>query len=228
MRRLAALLAVVLLAACGGGEDGGRATIWVTRDSGATVLHEERVPAGESVLRALDRVADVETRYGGRFVQAVDGLEGSAARGDDWFFYVNGYLADRGAAEYRLRPGDVAWWDYRSWDPADEEADRVVVGAFPEPFVHGYDGRVREAVVTYAEPSQEAAARRLADHVRGRVIRGAPPEGANVLALVAGPTRAAASVRGGGTGPVRFELAGAAPDRLAADPSAYARRYRVP
>ena len=142
MRRLVALLALAAaLAGCAGGEpaaDGGSATLWVTRDRGATVLHDEKVPAGVTVLQALDRVADIETRYGGRFVQAVDGIEGSLDRGDDWFYYVNGYLAERGAAEYRLRDGDVAWWDYRDWAGGGEREDRVVVGAFPEPFLHGY------------------------------------------------------------------------------------------
>ena len=232
MRRLVALLAVAVALTGGGGAeragDGGSATLWVTRDRGATLLHDERVPAGTTVLQALDRVADVDTRYGGRFVQAVDGIEGSLDRGDDWFFYVNGYLAEQGAAEYRLRDGDVAWWDYRNWTDGNEREDRVVVGAFPEPFLHGYGGRRRDAVVTYAEPGQEAAAERLADLVGGRVVRGAPPEDANVLALVGGATRVAASLRGGPTGPVRLEVGGAAVERLADDPAAYARRYRVP
>ena len=39
------------------------------------------VPAGRAVLQALDREADIETRYGGRFVQAIDGVEGSSASG---------------------------------------------------------------------------------------------------------------------------------------------------
>jgi hypothetical protein len=97
----------------------------VTRDRGAHVLHSARVPAGESVLQALDRVAKVKTRFGGRYVRGVDGVEEHGNR--SWFYYVNGYLADRSAADYRLRKGDLAWWDYRSWrNPAQ---DPVVVGA---------------------------------------------------------------------------------------------------
>ena len=105
---LALLVLAAALAGCGGegrAGDGEQATLWVTRDRGATLLHDEPVPAGETALRALDHVADVDTRYGGRFVQAVDGIEGSLEGGQDWFLYVNGYLADRGGAEYRLREG---------------------------------------------------------------------------------------------------------------------------
>ena len=59
----------------------------------------------------------------------------------DWFYFVNGIEPDVGAAEIRLRPGDIAWWDYRSWGGRMEQP--VVVGAFPEPFLHGWDGKRR-------------------------------------------------------------------------------------
>ena len=99
------------------------------------------VPAGTSVLQALDREADIETRYGGRFVQSIEGVEGDLGKRRDWFFFVNGIEPGRGAAEVKLRPGDIAWWDHRSW--AARMAEPVVVGAFPEPFVHGWEGRRR-------------------------------------------------------------------------------------
>ena len=73
------------------------------------------VPAGISAMEALRRKADVETRYGGRFVQSIDGLEGSSSSQQDWFYFVNGYEADLSAADYELHDGDVLWWDRRSW-----------------------------------------------------------------------------------------------------------------
>ncbi len=136
MRRSAlVVLAAAVLAGCGGAEagGGGTATVWVTRDRGAQVLVQKSVPAGLTAMQALDRVADVKTRYGGRFVQAVNGIEGNAGARRDWFYFVNGIEADRGAAEVRLHPGDVEWWDYRSWE-GDAISVPVVVGAFPKPF----------------------------------------------------------------------------------------------
>ena len=229
-RRLAALLAVLVLAACsggGGGED-GKATLWVTRDRGAEVLHEAEVPAGVTVLQALDREADVDTRFGGRFVQAIDGVEGSIAAGRDWFYFVNGYEADRGAAEYRLRAGDVVWWDLRSWR-GGRERQPVVVGAFPEPFVHGYDGRTRPAAVRYADDSLAAAARRIGELIGADSVAGVSvpaPDGANVLLIEAGAPRFVARLRnGGGAGaPVEFVLSSGA-TRLADDPDAARFRY---
>ena len=113
---LVAVVAAALLAGCGGGGAGrGTATLWLTRDEGKTVLLVRSVPAGESVLQALERSAKISTRYGGRFVQSVNGLSGSITSRHDWFYYVNGIEGDRSGADYRLRDGDIAWWDYRDW-----------------------------------------------------------------------------------------------------------------
>lgn len=227
--RLLVLLAAAALAAGCGGEAGGgepgTASLWITRDRGETVLLEREVAAGQTVLAALRGVAEVETAYGGRFVQAIDGLTGSVEDGADWFYFVNGILADRGAAEYRLGPGDVAWWDHRRW--AGEEEVGAVVGAFPEPFLHGYDGRVRPAAVTYELPGQEAGARAVAELIgAGTVVRGGPaPEGANVFALVSGPPRFTAEALGPG-GPVRFTFAGDV-EELARDPARHRFRFEV-
>ena len=184
MRYALLVLLAALAAGCGSAAGaGGQATLWITRDRGAVVVEAAQVPAGESAAQALERVAKVQTRYGGRYVRAVDGVAEHGRR--SWFYYVNGYLADRSAADYRLRPGDVEWWDYRSWhDPAQ---DPVVVGAFPEPFLHGYDGKRRPAVVV---SSDRVAGRRLAGLVRGRWARpgAALPSNANVLVLRSGPT----------------------------------------
>jgi len=83
----------------------------------------------------------VTTRFGGNFVQEIDGVSGGRADGRrvDWFYYVNGIEASMGAGERKLYPGDRVWWDHHDW----ETAMRVpaVVGAFPEPFHAGQDGK---------------------------------------------------------------------------------------
>src|SRR5262245_53367118 len=109
-------LALVLLPGCGRERAGsGRATLWVTRDRGATVLAARTVPAGLTAMQALDRDLDVKTRYSGRFVQSIEGVAGDASKQRDWFWFLNGIEADRSAADYRLHAGDVEWWDFRSW-----------------------------------------------------------------------------------------------------------------
>jgi Domain of unknown function (DUF4430) len=224
--RAAALALLLVLAGCGGSREAeGSATLWVTRDEGSRVLYEGSVPAGLTVLQALDRHADVETRYGGRFVQSVDGLEGSLTDGRDWFYFVNGVAADRSAVEYRLRDGEVAWWDFRAWR-GEREVD-VVVGAFPEPLVHGYDGERKPTVVRFALPEQRASAKAIGRLVRASSVARAGvrvPEGANVVRIVGErvPFTASASST---SGPYVFTLGGDAARRLARDPTLARFRY---
>ena len=99
------------------------------------------VPAGLTAMQALDRELDVDTAYGGRFVQSIEGVEGDVSKRRDWFWFLNGIEADLSAADYRLRPGDVEWWDFRSWRAsARARGRRRVSRALP--------ARVRRAAAT--------------------------------------------------------------------------------
>jgi len=93
------------------------------------------------VMRMLQRDFDVETRYGGGFVQSINGIAGGRESGRpvDWFYFVNGILAEDGAAAHTVSGGDKIWWDHRDWGASQDV--RAVVGAFPEPFRHGLDGK---------------------------------------------------------------------------------------
>jgi Domain of unknown function (DUF4430) len=222
LRRPALLLAVVcLLAGCGeeaGGE--GTAQLWVTRDRGSEVVLTATVPAGISALEALRRKAEVETRYGGRFVQSINGIEGSIAEQRDWFWFLNGYEADLSAADYDLHDGDVLWWDHRSW--AEELRQPVVVGAFPEPFLHGWMGERRPVVVEGGPAKLEAD---LVNVVGGQSLGNVA--GANRLVLVPG-SGFRATLRGGPGDPVVFRLGRTTARRLLADPSIVRFKYELP
>jgi len=138
------VLCAAVAAGCGlgPGEDSGEVELTITRDYGTSVLEEATESIGESdtVLRVLDRSADLETRYGGGFVQSIDGVAGSQSGGrrSDWFFYVNGIESPIGSAAYDLSDGDRVWWDYRDWTSAMRVP--AVVGLWPEPFAHGFEG----------------------------------------------------------------------------------------
>jgi hypothetical protein len=169
-------------------------------------------------MQALDRSAKIDTRYGGRFVEAINSLSGSVSRRHDWFYFVNGIEGTRGAVDYRLRNGDVEWWDYRDWGRVGQSVP-VVVGAFPEPFVHGYGGKVRPAVVVGSGRGAQLLAKLVHGHVAAQA-----PSGANVLRLVDGPARFTALMLPSGA--VEFTYAGDA-TRLARDPALYRYRYSV-
>ena len=135
-------LCAIAVAGCGlgPGEDEGGVDLTVSRDYGRDVLAQKResIKQSDTVLRVLDRNAEVATRYGGGFVQSIDGLAGTASGGrtSDWFFYVNGIESPIGSAQYDLSGGDRIWWDYRDWTAAMRVP--AVVGSWPEPFAHGF------------------------------------------------------------------------------------------
>ncbi len=188
MRRARALLAALLVAGlapaagCGLGEGderaGGGATLRVTRDFGRTELGEVRLDSvreGQTVMRMLRSEFDVTTRFGGRFVQSIEGVKGEGAGGQvDWFFWVNGLEADKGAAEWEVLPGDQVQWDHRNWSAAMRVP--AIVGAYPEPFASGFGGKRRPVRVECEDadaPVCEAARAKLKEE-------GVPTSGASI------------------------------------------------
>jgi hypothetical protein len=148
MKRFGLLLVVLALAGCGFGagekQSGGTVTVTVSTDFGRDRLaptSRQSAREGETVMRLLQRSFDVSTRFGGNFVQEIDGVSGGRTDGRrvDWFYYVNGIESSAGAGERKLYPGDRVWWDHHDW----ETAMRVpaVVGSFPEPFRSGEAGK---------------------------------------------------------------------------------------
>jgi hypothetical protein len=228
---VAAAAVAALLAGCGGGTHGS-ATLWVTRDEGRTVLVDTTVPAGETALQALDRKADISTRYGGKFVESVNGVAGSIAKRSDWFYFVNGIEVSRGAQEYRLHDGDVLWWDYRDWGRLGESRP-MVVGAYPEPFLHGFDGRTRPTEVAYERTASRSDALLIAKQVRARMVVGPGDagvgSGSNRIVISSTPQLASIAPSGTSDG-TQFELdlGWKTAARLAHDPNALRFEYGSP
>jgi hypothetical protein len=171
-RALLLLLLALVVSGCGlgaGDEKQGSASVLVTRDFGSREVGSgevEPIPGGETAMRMLQRGFDVETRYGGGFVQSINGIAGGreAGRPVDWFYYVNGVLADRGAAAHELAPGDRIWWDHHDWGASQDV--RAVVGSYPEPFRSGIDGKrlpVRLDCAADAEDVCDEVGRRLGE-----------------------------------------------------------------
>jgi hypothetical protein len=204
------------LAGCGGsGRGHGTATLWVTRDHGAHVLFAGSVPAGDNGIRAVERKLKITTRYGGRYLQSVDGLEGSLAKQRDWFYFLNGVDGDRSAAEVKLRAGDTLWWDFRGWGRATMHMP-VVLGAYPEPFLRGFPGTTS---VVGADPK---LAKRIAAQVHGVVNAKKPARNFIVIGGKLPPDTARIRTFRNG---VLLELGAAAAHKLAADPTAFRYRY---
>jgi hypothetical protein len=143
-----ALLAVLAcaLAGCGlgAGSTPSAVRLTVTRDFGTRVLHASvhpNISGQDTVMSLLLRNYHVSTRYGGGFVQGIGGVEGGEAGGHpvDWFYYVNGVEAQKGASDTNVHQGDSIWWDLHDWSATQDVP--AVVGSYPEPFLHGMGGK---------------------------------------------------------------------------------------
>src|SRR5262249_33263731 len=119
------LLAAGALAAAGCGAGAGTApnpgSQLISRDFGAKVIvldQQPKIEGSDTVMRLLQRNTHVTTRFGGKFVQSINGVSGGTTKagdGIDWFFYVNGVEGGKGAAEVRVHDGDRVWWDNHDW-----------------------------------------------------------------------------------------------------------------
>jgi hypothetical protein len=167
----AAAIMVAALAGCGLGPgpvpEGVHLT--VTRDFGAHLLTQTgapRVVGTETVMSLLLRNDKVTTKYGGGFVESIDGLSGGQETGGDpldWFYYVNGIEAPKGAAATNVNQGDHVWWDLHDWSQTDDVP--AVVGSFPEPFLNGTEGK-RLPVRVECAAAQSAPCRTVIERLR--------------------------------------------------------------
>ena len=196
---LAALLCAAAAALCGcgvgpGNAPGGGVGLAVTRDFGdrpLVDLRRAKVAGQDTVMRVLQRNAKVATRFGGDFVQSIDGVSGGSHGGRpfDWFIYVNGILTSKGASAIDVHGGDRLWWDHHDWGLTPDVP--AVVGSFPEPFVHGTGGKRLPVRVECDDPRAGAC-----DMVAKRLIALGVPAGRstishsaadNTLRVIVGP-----------------------------------------
>jgi Domain of unknown function (DUF4430) len=143
---LPGVLCAMALSGCGLGAGSAPTAVrlLVTRDFGKRVLRRTDAPklvGQETIMSLLMRNDTVATRYSGGFVQSLQGLSGGREAGQpvDWFYYVNGVQATKGAAATDVNPGDHIWWDRHDWSQTDDVP--AVVGSFPEPFLNGIAGK---------------------------------------------------------------------------------------
>lgn len=157
---LAGTLAAVL-GGCGlgAGKTPSGVQLTVTSDFGARPVQAWSAPhmsGEETVMSLLMRNARVGTSDGGSFVESIDGRSSEQTEGEPvgWFYFVNGVLAPKGAAETAVHSGDRIWWDLHDWSQSEEVP--AVVGSFPAPFTTGLDGRRLPVRVECAPPGSAA------------------------------------------------------------------------
>ena len=89
----------------------------VSQDNSTLMLYKlVTLDDGSTAMDALQRVATVETKYVGGFVEAINDVRSQyPGTNKDWFYYVNEVSPNVGAAAYVLHDGDVVHWDFHEW-----------------------------------------------------------------------------------------------------------------
>jgi hypothetical protein len=185
----ALLLAALAAAGCGlgPGAEVGSVELTVTREYGAVSMLQRSLSVKESdtVMRLLEGEAEITTRFGGGFVQSIEGVAGrhGSGRPHDWFFYVDGVESPIGAEHYELEGGERVWWDYRDWSTTNHVP--AVVGSWPAPFSDGIGGKRYPVVVECREGGAACGEVRQALEQEGVEPASGSPDGA--IRVLVGP-----------------------------------------
>jgi hypothetical protein len=160
-----------------------RVTVAVTQDFGQEIIlaKEVEIEDGTDAMTALQSAAEVETKYGGGFVQAIEGLSSEYqddSKKRDWLYYINGISLSLGARDYALHDGDIEHWDFRDW--SYQPMVPAIIGAFPQPFLNGIKGEPKPTAMVYDAPFAEEAAD-LATKLEERGVTGVTLNGAEAL-----------------------------------------------
>ncbi len=142
------------------GDTGNTVTVVVTTDFGRELVLAQKIEieADTSAMAALQMAAEVTTKYGGGYVESINGVSSEYPEADkkkDWFFYVNGVASNLGARDYILRDSDVEHWDFRDW--TYQQFIPAIIGDFPQPFLSGFQDKKKPTLVVY-EPAYSTEA----------------------------------------------------------------------
>ncbi|MBF8982536.1 DUF4430 domain-containing protein [Lutibacter sp. B2] len=144
----------------------GKVNVIISKDFGNKELSKKNVDFSKdlSVMEVMEENFKVETAYGGGFINAIDGLKSGFTgvkdkKKKDWFYYVNGILAQVGAEDYYLTPNDFIIWDYHDWD--NNIYGSSIIGAYPMNFTNGQEGDLFKTEILhtkeYEKESQEVS-----------------------------------------------------------------------
>ncbi|SFA73192.1 protein of unknown function [Lentibacillus halodurans] len=97
-------------------EDEIRMTI--SKDDGEEYIAEKEIEIEEGaiLMDVLQENFDVETGEDGQFITSIERVPAEENDQKAWIFEVNGEMANVGAAEYELSPGDEVTFDFQAWE----------------------------------------------------------------------------------------------------------------
>jgi len=146
----------------------GSIRLAVTHHFGSSRPFDQQVffANGQSLLDVMHEHLEIETAYGGTFVNGINGTTSGytdksifTRKKRDWFFYQNGSVGSVGADSVAVRNGDDIWWDFHDWSGDGSNGTPAVIGSYPHPFTTGYNGATPGTVIYYGGAHGEDANR---------------------------------------------------------------------
>ncbi|SFD51068.1 protein of unknown function [Lentibacillus persicus] len=92
--------------------------ITVSKDNGSEYIAEEEIEIeeGAKLMDVLKENFYVETAENDQFVTSIERVSAEEGEEKSWIFEVNGEMANVGASEYELSPGDEITFDFQAWE----------------------------------------------------------------------------------------------------------------
>ncbi|MEM0493366.1 MAG: DUF4430 domain-containing protein [Candidatus Thermoplasmatota archaeon] len=142
-------------------EDRVNCRVIITLDYGKSLILDSMVTNNKqlSAFDALESVASIDSTGG--FVNSINGISSTYSlvnnEPKDWFYYINGMLSPVGSKSYIVHDGDIIHWDYHLW--FDYKSSTAIIGDYPEPFLHGFNGNQPGNFIVYTLDSKGNAER---------------------------------------------------------------------
>lgn len=92
-------------------------TITISENNQEEIVAEEEVPVeeGEILYDVMEENFDIEATEEG-FITSIEGVSQNEGEGKYWMYYVNGEMAEVGAQDYKLEPGDEVTFDLQAME----------------------------------------------------------------------------------------------------------------
>lgn len=92
-------------------------TITISENNQEEIVAEEEVPVeeGEILYDVMEENFDIEATEEG-FITSIEGISQNEEEGKYWMYYVNGEMAEVGAQDYELEPGDEVTFDLQAME----------------------------------------------------------------------------------------------------------------
>ncbi|WP_432663280.1 DUF4430 domain-containing protein [Wukongibacter baidiensis] len=141
--------------------ENAKVNVIISKNFGDEELTSKEISVLEesSVMEVMEGNFDIETAYGGGFINGIDGLKSGFTgvkdkKKVDWFYYVNGIVAEVGANEYYLGPNDLVIWDYHDWSKSIYLSS--IIGAYPLNFINGHgEGNLKTEILISQDYEKE-------------------------------------------------------------------------